>query len=922
VAIFSAEEYELDFFKENGYYRKKCPRCGDFFWTQDPTQELCGEANSYGCSEYTFIMNPPTKRRYGISEMRECFLSFFEKRGHTRIQPYPVVARWRDDLFFTHASIVDFQPYVTSGEVPPPANPLVISQPCLRFVDLDNVGPTFGRHLTIFEMGGHHAFNSPKETIYWKNETVSFHHEFVTDELGVKSEEVIYKEGVWSGGGNAGPCVESIVRGLELATLVFMKYKTVNGEFIELPIKTVDTGYGIERYTWLSQGTPSCFHSTYGPVLESIVAKASIDMPDEKILSRIGELSGLMDIERGKVRIKARKRVASELGLDYEELERLLKPIENIFTLTDHTKTIVFILAEGIVPSNMGEGYLARLIIRRIYRLLKELSLEDSILDIVNLQIDYWSRDFPYLKEMSAEINEILNVEVEKFKDTLSRGEALIKRLVKKFKAEGVSEIPKERLIELYDSHGLPPEIVRGFALKEGVQVQLPEDFYKIVAERHIQSAPSMKIEQEEISEDLISNLPETKRLYYDDRYLSEFVARVLKVINDKYVVLDATAFYPEGGGQPADRGYIEFEGSKVPVMDVQSLGNVIIHKIEGKPPKEGVKVRGIVDWEYRYRLMRNHTATHIILGAARRVLGMHVWQRGAQKGAERSRLDISHYRRLTPEETRKIELLANEAVMKDIPVDVKLMPREEAERLYGFRLYQGGVVPGRYIRVVKIGEWDVEACGGLHCSRTGEIGLIKIVHTERIQDGVERIVFSAGPAAIEGIEKTEEKLSTISSLIGAPMERIEEASKEVIEEVKVLRRKVRMLEGELARLMAKNYIEGARLIRDVSVVSDIISKLGPDLVINVANEVAKLNSKSIGIFIVVNRAARVIVRVGDEALKLGFNARDLADKAAKILGGRGSGRDTFAQGGGPLTNRAEDALKTVIESIMGGAEA
>ncbi|MEM2875814.1 MAG: alanine--tRNA ligase-related protein, partial [Candidatus Bathyarchaeia archaeon] len=161
LRTFPVEEYRLHFFEENDYVRKRCKKCGDFFWTQKSEQEVCGESNTYGCGEYSFIMKPPTRKSYQLREMREAFLSFFERHKHTRINPYPVVARWRDDLFFTHASIVDFQPYVTNGEIPPPANPLVISQPCLRFVDLDNVGPTFGRHLTIFEMGGHHAFNYP-----------------------------------------------------------------------------------------------------------------------------------------------------------------------------------------------------------------------------------------------------------------------------------------------------------------------------------------------------------------------------------------------------------------------------------------------------------------------------------------------------------------------------------------------------------------------------------------------------------------------------------------------------------------------------------------------------------------------------------------------------------------------------------------
>ncbi len=247
--------------KQEGFVRKLCPKCGEYYWTQNEKQETCGESGSDECGCYTFLGNPATKKKFSLSEMREAFLSFFEKNGHTRIKPYPVVARWRKDIYLTHASIIDFQPYVTEGIAPPPANPLVISQPCIRLTDISNTGPTFGRHLTIFEMGGAHAFNYPDKEIYWKDDTVRFHQRFATEVLGIKSEEVIYKEGVWVGGGNAGPDVECIVRGLEVGTLVFMQYKVVGDDFVELPIRTVDTGYGIDRFAWISQGVPSAFPS-------------------------------------------------------------------------------------------------------------------------------------------------------------------------------------------------------------------------------------------------------------------------------------------------------------------------------------------------------------------------------------------------------------------------------------------------------------------------------------------------------------------------------------------------------------------------------------------------------------------------------------------------------------------------------------
>jgi len=350
--------------------------------------------------------------------MREAFLSFFERHGHERIKPYPVVARWRDDLYFTSASIVDFQPYVTNGIVPPPANPLVISQPCIRFVDVDNVGPTFGRHLTIFEMGGHHAFNYPDKEVYWKDQTVRYHHEFITKSLGVKSEEVVYKEDVWSGGGNAGPDLETVVRGLELATLVFMRYKIVDNKFIELPIRTVDTGYGIERYVWLSQGSVSCFHAVYGSILDEILRMAGLTEINSELLAKVVKHSGVMVLEKAADRREAKEKVAKEVGMSVDELTRTLIPVESAFAVADHTKCLVFMLAEGVVPSNVREGYLTRLMIRRTYRLLHTLGIEEKLVDIIDAQISLWSRDFPYLKEMRDEILTMLSVEREKYAQT------------------------------------------------------------------------------------------------------------------------------------------------------------------------------------------------------------------------------------------------------------------------------------------------------------------------------------------------------------------------------------------------------------------------------------------------------------------------------------------------------------------------
>jgi alanyl-tRNA synthetase len=922
---FPAEEYAVPFFKEKGYVRKLCPKCGTYYWTLNPEQETCGEARPEGCAHYTFIGNPPTKQSYNLREMREFFLSFFERRGHTRIKPYPVVARWRDDIYLTHASIIDFQPYVTEGIAPPPANPLVIAQPCIRLVDITNTGPTFGKYVTIFEMGGHHAFNYPDKEVYWKDQTVRYHDEFVR-ELGIKPEEVTYKEEVWSGGGNAGPCLECIVRGLEVATLVFMQYKVVGDQFVRLPIRTVDTGYGLDRYAWLSQGSASAFHAIYGELLDKVFKMAGINV-DYDLLTKVAKFSALMSLDKTVGRIEARLKIAETVGVDAKKLDDVLLPIESTFAVTDHTKCLTFILSEGVVPSNIQEGYLARLLFRRIYRLLRTLGIPDRLYDIFDLQINYWSSDYPHIREMRNEIMEILAVEEEKYKETITRGERLIRRLASELKAKGVRHVPVEVMTELYDSHGVPPEIVKEIAESEGLEAPVPENFYALIAERHMQiqkPAEEEGAKAEKWLEDEVAGLPETEALYYKDQYTREFEAKVLRVVGGEYVILDKTCFYPEGGGQPSDTGWLIFDGGKVEVLDVQKVGRVIVHKIGGKKvPREGATVKGVINWDRRYALMKAHTATHIVNGAARRVLGQHVWQFGTQKGVESSRLDISHYRRLTREEVQKIEALANEAVFKGMPVETMWLPRSEAESQYGFRLYQGGAVPGKEIRVVKVGDWEVEACAGTHVRNTGEIGFIKIIHSERIQDGVERLVYAVGIQALKAVQKNEELLWRVSEILNAPLEKLDKTAEKLVKELKEAKAERRKLVEKLARqaVVGVGAEKGVEVVREISgvrlVTRDFKDEINVDVMVQTANEIIKRDDAAVTVFYGSDgKTARIMVMAGKKAVEKGVNAAEIVREASAIVGGGGGGRPNFAQGGGTRPEKLKEALEKIEEVL------
>ena len=900
------DEFRLPFFEENGFVRKLCTICGNHYWTQNPDAESCGDAP---CVDYTFIGDPPTNSRLAIGGMRERFLSFFEDRGHKRINPYPVVARWRDDLMVTIASIIDFQPYVTEGILPPPANPLVVSQPCLRFEDIDLVGLTAGRHLTIFEMGGHHAFNyQGQPQVYWKDETVRLHHELLTRDLGVPSETVTYKEELWSGGGNAGFCLEGCATGLEISTLVFMRYRVVGDVFEPMPIQVVDTGYGMERWSWLSQGTPSAFHAVYGPVLEKTLSWAGLTEIDEKLLAETAKYSCRITPENKE---QARGELAEIIEIDRIELDRLLSPVEAVYAALDHTKGMVFLLSEGVVPSNVREGYLARLLFRRGFRLLRRCGVEDRLPDLVEAQIDFWGRDFPQLSEMRDEIMEMVAVEGEKYRRTIRRGSGLVKRYLRRTKG-GISV---DQLVEFYDSHGLTPEDVKEVAAEAGIAIAVPEDFYALVANRHMTGeARRQETARTELT-GRVEGLEKTRTLFYEDSYLTDFEAEVVAVIDGRYVVLDRTAFYAEGGGQISDKGKLIKGSESLDVVDVQSVEGVLLHEVKGaKRLRKGDSVKGAIDWRRRLALMRSHTATHLLLGAARRVLGDHAWQAGAQKGVEHSRLDVSHYRRLNREQVEAIEGLANRVVAEGRTVSCRWMPRNEAEAQYGFRLYQGGAVPGKEIRVVEIKGWDVEACGGTHLRNTSELGLVKILSTERVQDGVERLIFAAGPHALTEVQRRERTLLDVAEMLGAPLEKVREAASNTVETVKRLRHELEDLRQVASRKRAEALLDAAAYVEGVKLViySD---RVGADFLIEVGNALANMATDFLAVMFS-ETEVRVVVKAGEGAVARGIHAGRLASEVARSIGGGGGGDPDFGQGGGGNPEKFKEAAEVIREAV------
>ena len=892
--------------EELGFTKKTCITCGNDFWSIGD-RDTCGDAP---CDEYTFIGNPATDKKYDLYEIQKAFTEFFAENSHTPIKRYPVLAkRWRDDVFLVGASIYNFQPWVTSGAVDPPANPLVVAQPSIRLNDVDNVGRT-GRHMTCFTMGGHHAFNSKKEQIYWEDETVKYCHDFIKY-IGINPEEITYIESWWEGGGNAGPCYEICVRGVELATLVFIKYKTLpGGKLEEIPITIVDTGYGLERFAWISQGTPTAYDASFGPVIDKLKDLSSVEV-DEKILAENAQVAGMMDIETFADLRELRSKVADRLNISLDELEKATKPMEAIYVIADHTRCLAFMLADGVIPSNVKEGYLARLVLRRTIRFIKDLGLEESLADIMKIQLDFLSKTYPEIRQHQDHILNVINLEDKRYLKTVSKGRDLVKRSVKKLRWKNENEMPFENLKELYESHGMPPETAKEIAEKMDFKVNVPDNFYTLIANEHEEEAQEEK-------NGIELDFPATDLMFYEKPESTKFEAHIIGIYENN-VILDQTLFYPEGGGQPSDIGFLSIRGEKIKVFHAEKVDNIVLHRvneedIEKGHPYKGQIITGQIDISRRQALTRNHTATHLIVAASRKILGDHIWQAGAQKGVKKSRIDISHYKRIKPEELQEIELLANKLVMDNIGINTFWMDRTSAEKKYGFILYQGGVVPGMNIRTVEIEGTDVQACAGTHCNKTGDVGLIKITKTERIQDGVERIEFSAGEAAIEAVQKNDNILKESADVFKVTLEQLPKTCDRFFSEWKSFKNEVNKLKGQIASLKIEGIVNKAEKIGDLLVLSEIIDSDMNEL-IKMATDLTEKQQK-VDVVIVGNNEGKIVGASSKKALDNGIKINEIIKEAAGILGGGGGGRPNLAQGAGSKAEKIHEALDFALEQI------
>ncbi len=782
--------YETKLFKKEGFERRKCPKCGKWFWGTG-NNESCGDSSH---EPYSFIKDKPKTVSY--VEFWKMFSDFFKKERHAIVDRYPVVSRWRQDLYFTIAGIQDFQ-RIENGRMSfeYPANPLLVPQICMRFNDIPNVGIT-GRHLTSFMMANQTAFNYPKEG-YWRDRTIELNFNFLTKVLGVKKENLTYTEDVWAMGdfSEFGPCLESFANGLEMVNSVFTQFEYSNGKTKELTGKVVDVGWGFERLLWFYNGSGTAYDSAFRDELEYL--SKGIDW-DAALYRKVAGISGYIDMDEQRDSEKYEDGLIKRARISKNDYNNTIKPMQAAYAIADHSRTLLFAINDGALPSNMGGGYNLRVILRRIFDLVGEHGFGIDIMKLIEMQARALKPLYGGMEGSMEEIKDVFDTEKKRYNSTKGMADSIIRIML-----DGREKITNERLRLLYESNGITPEQIQKAAHGRGIEVDMPENFYSGVVKSNFADERKRK-EKVPIS---VEKLPKTEKLFYS--FATEALAKALKV-EGNFVVLDKTPFYAESGGQQADSGTI----NKIEIRDVQSVDGVIVHELESKPDfKIGKEVKCIVDIERRERLMAHHTATHLVSAAARAVLGKHAWQEGAKKTYEKAHIDVAHYERLSDGQVGAIESMANSYIFNGMKVKMSEMGRNAAEKEFGFSIYQGHGVPASRLRIVEIRDLkgkliDAEACGGLHLmDRESMVGIIKIIGSYRIHDGVNRLEFVAGPAALALLKKEDLQLKEVAKAIGSDVDKLQNNISRHVQELEATKRDYSALLEKLSSSIADGII-------------------------------------------------------------------------------------------------------------------
>jgi len=559
--------------EEMGMIRQKCSNCNVMFWSS-VKRDVCGDTSCV--KTYSFIGNTPAKKEMEFAETYHLFKKYLAKRGYTHVDRFPIVARWRDDLDFNIASIIGFQPYITKGIVAPPAELVTIPQNCLRFGDIDNVGYT-GRHGTNFVMIGQCAFKDPKE--YDQAKYVKDLFEWFTEIMKIPKDELQIHEDAWVGGGDCGPSMEFFSRGLELGNQVYMWFDMSSANDISeikpLKIKVLDMGMGLERCCWFSKGSVNQYEASM-PVVSKYVFEKTGFKPNWELYDKFLPYSGILNLDEVEDIDEAWEEVAKSIGnIDVKTLKTEIEPIAGIYSIADHSKTLLYALTDGALPSNVKGGYNLRLVLRRALDFIYKFKWDINLFDVIAMQAQEVKDLYPEMEFELDGIKKIIDLEVKKYEEHKLKVGNKIKNLIKKGK-----ELSNEEFIKYYISDGITPDEIAEAMKENGQKIETPGNFFTLVNEFFESRKTSETKAKKNKLATFVEDLPETEMSFYKDTYKSEEDFKIIKEFEfegKNYIVLDKTLFYPTMGGQACDVGII----GERKVVDVIKVGKIILHQVK-----------------------------------------------------------------------------------------------------------------------------------------------------------------------------------------------------------------------------------------------------------------------------------------------------------------------------------------------------
>jgi len=850
-------------------------------------------------------------------EIRQSFLDFFEKRDHRIVPSSSLIPIDDPTLLFTNAGMNQFKLTFTGNETRPYKR-AASSQKCIRaggkHNDLENVGET-ARHNTFFEMLGNFSFGD-----YFKAEAIEYAWDYVTKVLGLPKDRLwasVYedddeafelwhkivpdvkgrvlkfdeKENYWAMGetGPCGPCSElhfdrgekfgtgpqDVVNGesdrfVEIWNLVFMQFeKDEAGNVTPLPKPSVDTGAGLERIACVMQNGDTNYDT-------------DLFMP---IISVIEDICG-------------RKYQAGPEGTSFR-------------VIADHIRALTFAFSDGAVPSNEGRGYVLRRILRRAARHGRLLGLKDVFLHRLTSTVrEIMSSAYPELDAKAPHVTELIRAEEERFNETLDTGLDLFEKVVRSVTASGSDTIPGEEIFRLFDTYGFPIDLTELMARERDLKVDMAgfEENMKQQQKRSKDARGHVLFETGGYDES-------SKFVGYDTGSCSDcVVVKVKKADNDLFeVLLDSTPFYGESGGQIGDTGYLEGSGIKFEVVDTQRSGEAVVHigrnvvgDISGA---EGQKVCAKVDYERRKAIQRNHTATHLLHKALRDVVGKHVEQAGSLVAPDRLRFDFTHFKALTSEELTEVERKVNEMILENRPVSWKVMPIDDAKKAGAMALF--GEKYGDVVRMVEVDEYSRELCGGTHVSSTGEIGLFVITQETAIAAGMRRMEAVTGLGAYDLTSEYRENVSKIMAILKSTPEAIAERVASLTVKIKEQQKELDQLQQAQGDEKIKTNLDKLKQQGDIFyLVADVEDrKEAQQYLDNVKND-------SRAVVIGLKQNSNYFITVSKAAADGGFSARAIINRVNDSFGGRGGGKDVFAQGGAKQSFSLEEFEKVVAEAL------